>query len=69
MEESCFRHIMRRYKYILFDLDGTVSNSCEGITRCAKYALSKLGIEEEDFDNLKKFIGPPLIESFINNYI
>ncbi len=59
---------MKAYKYILFDLDGTVSDSGEGITNSVKYALSKFGIEEEDFDKLKRFVGPPLYASFENYY-
>ena len=48
------------YKYILFDLDGTLTDSSQGITRCVKYALEKLGYEIPSEDMLLKFIGPPL---------
>lgn len=51
-------------KYILFDLDGTVTDSREGITKCVSYALKSFGIEEDDMTNLLNYIGPPLIESF-----
>lgn len=50
-------------RYILFDLDGTLTDPEEGITKSVQYALAKLGIEE-DSNNLTKFIGPPLKESF-----
>ncbi len=50
-------------RYILFDLDGTLTDPKEGITKSVQYALAKLGIEE-DSNNLTKFIGPPLKESF-----
>lgn len=53
-------------KYILFDLDGTVIDSREGIMASLKHALLKMGIEENDYDTLKKYIGPPLDESFMN---
>ena len=56
------------YDLILFDLDGTLTDSGEGITKSVQYALSKLGIEEPDLDNLRKFIGPPLIDSFEKYY-
>ncbi len=56
------------YDLILFDLDGTITDSGEGITKSVQYALSKLGIEEPDLDNLRKFIGPPLIDSFEKYY-
>ena len=56
------------YDLILFDLDGTLTDSGEGITKSVQYALSKLGIEEPDLENLRKFVGPPLIDSFENYY-
>ncbi len=55
-------------KAVLFDLDGTISNSKEGITNCVQYALKHFGIEEPDKDKLECFIGPPLVDSFMNFY-
>lgn len=52
------------FDYILFDLDGTLTDSAPGITSCVEYALSKFGIKVEDMAELKKFIGPPLAYSF-----
>lgn len=52
------------YKYVLFDLDGTLTDSQEGIINSIQYALSKYGIVENDVNILKKFLGPPLIDSF-----
>ena len=52
------------YKYVLFDLDGTLTNSELGITTCVQHALRKFGIEVEDRAVLRPFIGPPLGESF-----
>ena len=52
------------YQYILFDLDGTLTNSELGITTCVQHALKKFGIEVEDRRVLLPFIGPPLGESF-----
>ncbi|MBQ8497428.1 MAG: HAD hydrolase-like protein [Clostridia bacterium] len=51
------------YQYILLDLDGTLIDSEEGITKSASYALKKFGITEEP-GNLRHFIGPPLFQSF-----
>ena len=51
-------------EYILFDLDGTLTDSAPGITNCVAYALEKFGIEVKDKNELKKFIGPPLLYSF-----
>ena len=53
---------MNNYNVIIFDLDGTLSNSKEGITKSVQYALSKFGIEEPDLDKLEHFIGPPLVD-------
>lgn len=55
-------------KAVLFDLDGTLSNSKEGITKSVQYALSHFGIEEPDLDKLGVFIGPPLVDSFMKYY-
>lgn len=55
-------------KYILFDLDGTIINPKVGITSSVAYALNKFGIEVENLDNLCKFIGPPLKNSFMDFY-
>lgn len=49
---------------ILFDLDGTISDPFVGISRSIAYALTKLGLEVNDTDRLKKYIGPPLLKSF-----
>ena len=57
-----------KYKYIFLDLDGTLTDSAEGITNCARYALEKMGIEVSQNDDLKRFIGPPLIVSFSEFY-
>ncbi|MGN0327418.1 MAG: HAD hydrolase-like protein [Lachnospira sp.] len=55
-------------KYILFDLDGTVTDSSEGITKSVQHALRGMGIEETSMWNLRRFIGPPLDESFMTFY-
>ncbi|MDO4521631.1 MAG: HAD family hydrolase [Eubacteriales bacterium] len=55
-------------KYLLFDLDGTLTDSEEGITKCVAYALEHFGIHETDQGMLRKFIGPPLMDSFMEYY-
>ncbi len=50
--------------YYLFDLDGTLTNSGEGILRSVEYALRELHVPVPDRDALRPFIGPPLIDSF-----
>ena len=52
----------------LFDLDGTLTDPKEGITKSVKYALNSFGIQVENLDDLNKFIGPPLRDSFRKYY-
>ena len=56
------------YQYLMFDLDGTLTDPREGITRSVQYALRHMGIEETDLTKLEPFIGPPLLESFTEYY-
>lgn len=53
------------YKAILFDLDGTLTESGEGITKSVQYALEKIGKPETELEALKVFVGPPLLEQFM----
>ena len=55
-------------KSILFDLDGTLTDSGPGITKGVQYALKKFNIYISDLTSLRKFIGPPLTDSFIKYY-
>lgn len=59
---------MQNYKYILFDLDGTITDPKTGITTCFQYGLRALGIEEPELNKLERVIGPPLKDSFMNFY-
>ncbi len=54
----------KSYQLIIFDLDGTLTDSKQGITKGIQYALSKFNIEVQDLDTLQPFIGPPFAESF-----
>ena len=56
------------YDTVLFDLDGTLTDPGEGITNSVSYALRKYGIEVTDRRELYKFIGPPLVDSFMKYY-
>ncbi|PKM56535.1 MAG: phosphoglycolate phosphatase [Firmicutes bacterium HGW-Firmicutes-3] len=56
------------YKYILFDLDGTLTNPKTGITKSVAYALKKTKNIDANLDDLTIFIGPPLKESFMDFY-
>ena len=52
------------YQYLLFDLDGTLTDSAEGIIKCVQYAAKKMGAAHKNADELKVFVGPPLRKVF-----
>ena len=52
-------------RYLLFDLDGTLTDPGEGITNCVGYALRRFGIEPGSREELYPYIGPPLVASFM----
>ncbi len=51
-------------QHVLFDLDGTLTDSLPGISNCFKYALERLGVAYGDITDWRWIAGPPLIESF-----
>lgn len=55
------------YRYILFDFDGTVFDTVEGITKCVRYALNKIGLDAE-LSELRCFAGPPLDDMFMSRF-
>ena len=56
------------YQNVLFDLDGTLTDPREGITRSIQFGLSKMGIDEPDLSKLEHSIGPPLLQQFMASY-
>lgn len=52
-------------KYVLFDLDGTLTDSQEGIMNSIEYALNHFGIAVEDRRSLRPWLGPPLMDSLM----
>lgn len=57
------------YKHVLFDLDGTLTDSKEGIIKSVLYGLDKLGIEEKRApEELDSLVGPPLMTTFLDTY-
>lgn len=56
--------MMKNYRTILFDLDGTITDSSASILNCIRYALDKMNWEIPDDTVLKKFLGPPLDYSY-----
>ncbi len=57
-----------KYTHLLFDLDGTLTDPKEGITKSVQHALLHFGIDVPDPNQLTCFIGPPLIPSFMEFY-
>lgn len=57
---------MTKYKYVLFDLDGTISESAGGIRKSLEHAITALGKPLPDLDDYTLYIGPPLIDTFRN---
>ncbi len=55
-------------QYILFDLDGTLTDPLDGITKSAQHALEHFGIRVKDHTSLSFFIGPPLRDTFKRHY-
>lgn len=56
-----------RFDTVVFDLDGTLTESGEGIVNSTKYALENLGVPIPDQSVLESFVGPPLYDSFVNS--
>ena len=54
--------------WFLFDLDGTLTDNSEGIIKSARFALDRMGYPNEPDSVLRRFIGPPLHDSFMNFY-
>ena len=59
---------MKKYDIIAFDLDGTLTNPERGLIAGFKYALDAYGVEYESEESLKKFIGPPLQDAWVEEY-
>ena len=55
------------FKYILFDFDGTVFDTVEGITKSVRYAINLRGMDAE-LESLRCFAGPPLVDMFMEHF-
>lgn len=60
--------IVRRYDLILFDLDGTLMDTSEGILSAVRYTIKSLKLHELPEDKIRSFIGPPIQQSFAKEY-
>lgn len=59
---------MKKYEYLLFDLDGTITDSFESVANCFSYALKHFGVEVKNISELRPALGPPLKDSFMKLY-
>lgn len=57
----------KEYKTILFDLDGTIIDSMDGVVHSVNHALTVFGMGVDDLSTLRKFVGPPIKQSFMNH--
>lgn len=59
---------MKAYHTIIFDLDGTLADTSEGIYNCIRYAQEKMGLPPITSEQMRSHIGPPMHESYERNF-
>lgn len=59
---------MKRYKAVIFDVDGTLLDTTEGVLAAVQYTIKEAGLPEIDREALLTFIGPPIQDSFVRIY-
>lgn len=59
---------MNKYDYVIFDFDGTITDTGEGILKSLQYSFEQMGDEIPPLDDLRKFIGPPIHYSYVTFY-
>ncbi|NMA06497.1 MAG: HAD hydrolase-like protein, partial [Ruminococcaceae bacterium] len=59
---------MTKYDALIFDFDGTVADTAPGVIESIKYALSRVGMEADETENMKRFVGPPIRNTFEINF-
>ncbi|MSO27061.1 MAG: HAD family hydrolase [Candidatus Nanopelagicales bacterium] len=59
---------MTNSRAVLFDLDGTITDSAPGMIACIRYALADMDLEGPDDDDMRSFLGPPLVDTFTNHF-
>jgi len=57
---------MKNYETIILDADGTILDSALGVTKAVQYGLLKVGIIDNDLHKLRVFLGPPMMDTFMN---
>ena len=55
-------------KNVIFDLDGTLLDTREGVIESAKYAARQMGYDELPYETMLSFVGPPIQNSFMKHY-
>ncbi len=66
--DRLIRHDRIKVSEVLFDFDGTLVDTGEGIMKCAQYSLESIGITVEDHRELSFFVGPPLLYTYMHRY-
>lgn len=68
MQNKSAELLMAKYDYVIFDFDGTVVDTGEGILKSLQYSFREMGREVPELNDLKKFIGPPIYYSYTTFY-
>lgn len=68
MKNESAEFLMAKYDYVIFDFDGTVVDTGEGILKSLQYSFKEMDREVPDLNDLKKFIGPPIYYSYTTFY-
>ena len=68
MKNESAEFLMAKYDYVIFDFDGTVVDTGEGILKSLQYSFKKMSREVPDLNDLKQFIGPPIYYSYTTFY-
>lgn len=68
MKNESAEFLMAKYDYVIFDFDGTVVDTGEGILKSLQYSFREMGRVVPELDDLKKFIGPPIYYSYTTYY-
>ena len=68
LQDPCSQHIANSYDLMIFDLDGTLMDTSEGILSAVKYTVDKCDLPKLTEEKIKTFIGPPIQDSFRKEY-
>ena len=59
---------MKKYKLVIFDMDGTIADTSPGIFNSIRYTEEKMGLPEITYEQMYSHVGPPMEESYNRNF-